>query len=391
MQKKIYFVANGAASATMSGGIKYFIEIAKRFSRDGYNVSVITNPVGEKLFKKNGLTNVNYILTESRYKEITNPIKIFTAYITRAFKTKKVIKNIIKKYPKENRVFIFSSEIYCSTLSFINLKKEKKVLIFNMVAPNPFMGYSQKFHIPNFSEIHYFLTNIIIFILLKLFANKKMIEIIAVAGNIKQDLLNRPVVRNYDIKVINLGVDELPKNIMNQDKIYDFAWIGRNHPQKGIDDLEKMLLEFKKIKKDFTILIIGNVKDRLERYTKENGLEKNLILKGVINGNRKYDELAKAKIFLFTSHFESFGIVVIENMKVGNVVIGYDIPTNIYNFPKNMIFVPKFNQENFAREALNALDQYPDRSLIEKNYEFIKDFSWENTYKAHRALIHNDN
>ncbi len=391
MKNKIYFVANGATSRTVTGGVKYFTEIAKRFARDGYDVSIITNPIGKKVYEESGLINVDYILIGSRYKEIDNPIEIILSYIVRAFKTRSVIKNIIKKHSKEKRVFIFASEIYCNTLSFIDLRNEKKILILNMVAPNPFMGYSQKFHIPNFSEIHYFLTNIIIFILLKLFANKKMIKIIAVAGNIKQDLLNRPVVRNYDIKVINLGVDELPKNVMNQKKIYDFVWIGRDHPQKGIDDLEKILLEFKKVKKDFTILIIGNVKDRLEKYAKENGLEKNLILKGVINGNRKYDELAKAKIFLFTSHFESFGIVVIENMKVGNVVIGYDISTSTFNFSENIIFIPKFNWESFACEALNALDQYPNKNLIEKNYGFIKKFNWENTYKAYQALIHNNN
>ena len=314
-------------------------------------------------------------------------MEILISYTIRAFRTRRVIRNIIKKHPEEQRVFIFASEIYCNTLSFIDLKKEKKMLIFNMVAPNPFIGYSQRLHIPNFSEIHYFLTNIIIFVLLKLFANKKMIEIIAVTENIKQDLLNRPVVRNYDIKVINLGVDELSGNIINQNKIYDFVWIGRNHPQKGIDDLKKILLEFKKIKKDFTILIIGNVKDRLKKYAKENGLEKNLILKGVINGNRKYDELAKAKIFLFTSHFESFGIVVIENMKVGNIVIGYDIPTSIFNFSENIVFIQKFNWQNFAYKALDILNQYPNKHLIEKNHRFIKKFNWENSYKKFLDII----
>lgn len=126
MKKNIYIIANAAVFRSMSGGSMNFIEIAKRFARDGNFVHVITNPVGKSIYEENGLTDVNYILTDQDSKETNDPIKIFLIYIKRAFQTNDTIRGIIKRFPNENRTFIFTSEFYCDILCFMSLTKEKK-------------------------------------------------------------------------------------------------------------------------------------------------------------------------------------------------------------------------------------------------------------------------
>lgn len=379
----VYFIANGIIQRSMSGGAKNFIETAGQFKQHGFPVRIITNPVGRDVCISQGLDDVEYILTDEDSRSIENPYKILYWYIKRGILSAKIVRSIVKK--PEDRVFLFDSDFYCNTLSLLYLKDERAILLFNMVAPNPFWGYTQKFHIPRLNEIHYLLNNYITFLIIYLFCNKKKLKITAGAQNIKNDLLKKSLLKRFPILIAPFSI-HFPENF-EVEKKYDFVWIGRNHPQKGIDDLENILLEIKKLKPDFTINIIGDVKDRLQKFAVDHDLQGNINIAGVIYGDEKFTQLGYGKVLLFTSHFESYGLVILESMIVKNHIVGYDIPTSKVNFEGKMTFVKKFDWQEFAKQALSELGKYPDGKLLSSNRKYAESFSWENLFNIYITLL----
>lgn len=393
MHKKnqIYFIANGPSKMGMSGGDKNFIEVAKELKKDGYEITVITNPIGRKIYEKEGLIGVSYILTDKHQAPINSLLFLFFWYIFRGLRALFIINNIVQEKCLGKRYFIVTSDFYFDTLSLTRLRKENTILIMNMLSDNPFKGYENVFHIPRLNELHYFLSNCLTFIIIKFFTRKDHFKIVATTELIRQKLKKNWFVNNKQIMAINCGVDYDKKFIDNlnksSNKKYDFMWIGRNHPQKGVEDLKKIIIILKEKNNDFKMLIIGEICDELSEFRKKNQLEKNLFLAGILYNKSKFEVLSKAKIFLFTSHFESFGIVVLENMLVNNLVIGYDIESNLANFSKQMIFVDKFNYKLFAEKAVSFLIDYPEKKLVDLNQKFAIKFTWENTGREYGRIL----
>lgn len=228
-------------------------------------------------------------------------------------------------------------------------------------------------------------------IMIKAFLSHVQTTVITISKQNKDILQNKFGLGNYLIKIIpngiNIPYEKESLNDIVRGKNIDFVWIGRNHPQKGIDDLKKIMLIFKKKLKKFTMYVIGDVKDVLTDFIKENHLYQNIKLTGVLDNVQKYTVLRNAKIMLFTSHFESFGIVVLENMIVGNSVIGYDIPSSVQNFGRHISYIKSFNYSEFAQKAINYLKEYPAMSKINNNYQFARKYSWDSTYAEFRKLI----
>lgn len=95
--------------------------------------------------------------------------------------------------------------------------------------------------------------------------------------------------------------------------------VGRLSPEKGYDDLLKIFKEVNKKYKDWKLDIVGSgiEQEKLEKYIKDNNLDKNVVLHGFKETEFIYDLFNKSSIYLMTSHTESFGIVLIEAMSVG--------------------------------------------------------------------------
>ncbi len=388
MPKTITIIANGFTKKNVSGGDKNFIEIAKYILyKKKYNIEIITHPIGKIVCQQNIPEKISYKLTDNYSKSLENPLKIIWWYLKRGYETSKIVK-------EKNSTFILASDFYCDTLSLFSLKKKSKVVIFNMVARNPFYGYKQKMHFPDLSEIHYFLSNLLTFSLLNIFANSKNTKIVATAKNIEADLRNSILKKTLKekIKVINYGSDieefEKIKNLPNKDT--DFVWIGRNHPQKGLEDLKKILLIFRSKKTDFSIKIIGDLGKSFEDFVVQNNLQENVFLTGKLFNQEKIKALASSKVFLFTSHFESFGIVVLENFLVKNLVIGYRIPSSLYNFGERLELIQNFDYQQFAFTALEKIESLDrNKKILNDNYKFAIGFSWAKTGQAYLEIIEN--
>jgi len=95
------------------------------------------------------------------------------------------------------------------------------------------------------------------------------------------------------------------------------------YEQKKIHTNLTALAELKD-KKNWTYTIIGDGKDRnkLELLSKELGINNQVIFKGRLNHKTVIDELRKSHIFIMVGGPETLGLVYLEAMATGNIVIG---------------------------------------------------------------------
>ena len=102
-------------------------------------------------------------------------------------------------------------------------------------------------------------------------------------------------------------------------------YLGRIHPQKGVDLLLKGFAATLKLWPDFHLVIAGSAPDGLKNKLME--LAKNLSISqavsfpGMLEGVTKWGAFYNADVFALCSHGESFGVSVVEALSCGCPVL----------------------------------------------------------------------
>jgi len=186
-----------------------------------------------------------------------------------------------------------------------------------------------------------------------------------------------------------VNVKEFNDVVVNEKK-YDACFVGRFHPQKGLDDLiyvwKKTVDESKgKVEKnkEKKLAIIGwgdekNTTD-LKNLIKESEITNNVDLKGFMDGKEKIAAIKSSKILLFSSNFESWGVVIAEGIASGVPVVSYKLPSIFENFKHGVVWIEPFDKDSYFNEVKNLLDDECYRNVvIESAKSFIKELDWEN-------------
>jgi glycosyltransferase involved in cell wall biosynthesis len=193
--------------------------------------------------------------------------------------------------------------------------------------------------------------------------------------------------KNKICKVPN-GVDL--NNFKNRaGKLHDplrLLFVGRLSKQKNIPLLIK---SFKKIiEKNIsnTVLNIvgdGEEKSNIVNMIKAEKLEKKVILHGELRGKELFSIYSNSDIFILTSDYESFGMVLIEAMASGLPIIANDIPAlrNVVENNKTGLLV-KPEPEDFAK-AFEKLVSNPQlrEKLIKNGLEEVNKYNWDKIVK----------
>lgn len=142
--------------------------------------------------------------------------------------------------------------------------------------------------------------------------------------------------------------------------------MGRLTYQKGFDLLIKAFEMIKNEKPCWNLIIYGEgpMKKELEKLISDLKLENRVKLAGITNNPA--DKFRQADLFVLSSRFEGFGMVIIEAMACGLPVISFDCPSGPSEIIKNGIdgiLVPPENI-NALSNSMNDLMTNEDKRMF---------------------------
>ena len=226
-------------------------------------------------------------------------------------------------------------------------------------------------------SLHYWLTQ---HMALQLFRHCPRKRLIYTHYNQKSRLL-RMGYRDEDLVFVSNGVDlKQPAAVPEQKKVYDAAWVGRVHKQKGIDDLIATLAFLCGQIPDFRAIMVGDLQKMLAPQIASAGLAKQVEFSGYVSESEKFRLLKSSRVFLMPSRYESWGIVVGEALATGLPVVAYELDAYRPVFGDLLRYVPAFDLEAFKRAASDEIKKARagQKTLDQARLkQFIQENSWE--------------
>ncbi|KKR49033.1 MAG: Second mannosyl transferase [Candidatus Magasanikbacteria bacterium GW2011_GWC2_40_17] len=201
---------------------------------------------------------------------------------------------------------------------------------------------------------------------------------------------NTFVIHNgIDLEKINFLDKETAKKEIFQftqdDKLKDcfiLGTIANFYKTKGLSILLNIFQELVKTNDKLRLVIIGNgpEKNNLEKQIKENGLEKKVVLTGILSDAYKY--LKAFDIFVLPSIKEGFPYALLEAMAAGLPIVATKvgaIPEIIEDEKEGLVVSPQNNQE--LKEKLEILINEPDlrKKIGESAKEKAQKYNLKNT------------
>jgi glycosyltransferase involved in cell wall biosynthesis len=238
----------------------------------------------------------------------------------------------------------------------------KLVTCLFLIAPSPNKRYENMFSdiqtLPRISTLIFYVTQRITILI-----GKRICDLFLVLNEFdKLRLISYGIDKN-NIKVVSMGIDN--QSIRPSPILFEACYLGRFHPQKGIDDLFPIWINIIKKYPKARLAVIGGglTKDIIEFMNKieKNKLSKNIIYLGYRDGVSKYKILRSSRILLVPSHYESWGQVIIEGLSVGLSVIAYRLPVYSEIIRNNIITVTPYNLTEFADKIIDYLSKPPKK------------------------------
>ena len=170
----------------------------------------------------------------------------------------------------------------------------------------------------------------------------------------------------------------------------DICYIGRIENHKGVEDIIRVAGILKnKYSVNLGVVLAGKGKTkyvaRIRKMIHKFGLSENIVIRGYVSEDQKFELLKKSKIFLFLSYEEGWSISVMEAASVGTPIVAYSLPAYFY-LQGNYFPVELGNIQLCAKTVKQVLDN--DQLSIEKSTnakECVDRFSYD--FIAKQQLI----
>ena len=187
---------------------------------------------------------------------------------------------------------------------------------------------------------------------------------------------------NKILDFIYADIDELAickdKEILTKFNIEDeyLLFLGTLEPRKNPLNLIKAFHAFKERSKKETKLVFAGKKgwlyDDVFAYIHQNNLQDEVIFTGYVSDEEKACLLQHAKVFLFLSLYEGFGIPPLEALKFNTATLVSDIAVFHELFENNVYYANPLDVEHIANMIEKTLLSPPmiDQKLFQK-------FSWD--------------
>ncbi|WEZ07910.1 glycosyltransferase [Priestia flexa] len=193
------------------------------------------------------------------------------------------------------------------------------------------------------------------------------------------DLTNFKKINSNSKKIYNPLTLNNPKLSKLDNK--NIIFVGRlSMEQKGLDYLIKIA---KLINSEWKIIVVGKGDDEKSFRTliKNQHLEKKFILKGPLQHDELRNLYAEGSIFISTSRWEGFGLVITEAMASGLPIVSFDNfgPKEILREGEFGVLIKKYNIEEFKYYINELVSDISKRKELQyKSLIRAKDFAIDN-------------
>lgn len=323
-----------------------------------------------------------------KVKHIDLSVRLHTMYqysllkrIYMGWKMNRLLKQKLKAVINELNPDIIISTTYCYADIVCNLKCNAKKIIESHVAKDSLEindGVKRNF-------ISYIHTKLKIKKYINTIENKSDIIVTLTHGD-----ANSWKTKNT---VVIPNIVDLHNTEYSQHKEKTAIFVGRFTYQKG---LERMLEAWKNVvskRNDWMLKLVGEgeQKEYLIQLCKKLGITDNVIFAPATKDIAK--EYIKSSLFLFTSRFEGFSLVLIEAMQCGVPCVSFDCPygpSDIIDNNVNGYLIENGNVEEFVKATLKLIeDDELRKKMGEAAIEKAKQYLPENIMPKWIELFNN--
>ena len=230
-------------------------------------------------------------------------------------------------------------------------------------------------------------------------------RVIAISQATKDDLVQQCGIEPDKITVVYFGWDETMQPVEDEATIEkvkarygirgDYVLhVGTLQPRKNLGRLlEAYAMVRKQAKRGETPCLVmagrkGWLCDQIFQQVERLGLESEVVLPGYVPQDDLPALLSGARLFVFPSLYEGFGLPVLEAMACGTPVLC----SNVSSLPEvagdAALLVDPLDVKSMA-EAMNRLlqDEGLRSQLVERGYRQVRQFSWERCARETLAVL----
>jgi glycosyltransferase involved in cell wall biosynthesis len=280
-----------------------------------------------------------------------------------------------------------SSDLFWEVIPACIFKKKNKNIRWIQVIHHIYPGWKKRQGSKIVSFFGYYLQRFS-FRLIK----KRADKIIVLSDVARKDLarMNFPESKIY-ISSNGVDIDHF-ENVEKASEAYEGVFLGRLSLSKGVSDIIEIWKGVAREIPAAKLAIIGGggkkTKEALQTMINECNLQNNIELLGFLENEKAHPILKSAKVFLFPSHEEGWGIAIAEAMACGLPVVSWDLPVFGEIFEDCIIQIKENDFSQFSNEIIELLNDEKMRTgigLIGK--EFIKKYSWDNVAKREGEIL----
>jgi glycosyltransferase involved in cell wall biosynthesis len=384
MKKPVLFIFNGVIKAegniSISGGDMRLFEVIKQTVKE--RVHLLTNVNGDELAERFGVPYskkyiIDYVVDSGMWTNLIISLKSLFWLPRGAAKF------------KEGIVYGSCEHLY-DVLPALRLKLFNRCdwyAVCHQVVDYPWKD--MRGNTPRIIRYVYWCNVAFSVWLIKMFADR----VLAVSDQTTEKLICIKKVSSEKITTVYGGVDvEGISGICTQyqdekDSAYDAVFIGRLNHNKGAFDLLKIWHRVCQAKHGARLVIIGDGSSEIiatmKAFITQYNLQDNIILQGpVYDVEKKIRIVNSARLFIFPSHQENWGLVIGEAMASNTPVLAHALPEITPIWGDHVEWVDVGDTASFAQKVLLYLDNDEKRSMLARSaFDFVQRYDWNEVVK----------
>lgn len=361
----------------MSGGDQMAIQIFRRIKTSFSSVVLLTNTDGKSAGDRESL-QVKYLITPLWFDQLG----ILPSYILRTFIA------IFYLFQVKPKIIYSGSDFFPDVLPAWIYKKFSPGVKWVQCVFHIYSPWQQRpgNKILNWLSIR--AQN------LSLMIAKNSDGVVVINTEVREKLIQKRYNKDK-LELITPGIDfskiEAVKSENNKKLIYDAIFVGRLNYSKGILDLPLIWRHVIKYCPKARLAIIGGgsdqIKKKLEESIMSNRLTGYIDILGYLQTEQTYRLLKSAKVFVFPSYEEGFGIAIVEALAAKLPIVAWDLSVYDGLFGNAVTKVSKRDIESFAKTTVFYLNQEDYKTQKNDSLNVALKYDWNNVAKKMNNFI----